>query len=101
MGPKFFLKFFDTMLLSAQVERVSVSRMLDIFCLIWFTLPLYHKPEIGSRDSSDTSKYVIKLPTHQGSPGAAHTSLVEDHYFYSDHNQQPARGRIMYSIYLF
>ena len=29
IGPKFLVKFFDTVLLSAHVERVSVSRMRD------------------------------------------------------------------------
>ena len=35
IGPKYFVQFFDTVLLSAHVERVSVSRMRD------FSYPSY------------------------------------------------------------
>ena len=33
MGPKYLVSFFYTMLLPAHVERVSVSRMRDIFSI--------------------------------------------------------------------
>ena len=41
LDPNILFSFFDTMLLSAHIERVSVSRMRDCFTLISFFKHLY------------------------------------------------------------
>ena len=68
IGPKYFIKFFDTFQFSAHVKRVSASRTQDFFRLL--------KKNIRKSLSATTSNDMHHLIEVQGGPSIVISELL-------------------------